>query len=468
MADDEPLGRDYLLHEQLGQGATGIVRRATRNDGGPPLAAKLLRADLAGNRRVRDLFLREEAALRSLQHESIVAIRELIFERGQLALLMELVDGPNLRGYLAERGGTLPPDEACSIAAQAAAGLAAAHAQGVVHLDLKPENILFADGTPPPRIKITDFGVAALLLDAGRDRESLGGTPGYIAPEVLDGGTPTAAADVFALGVVLVEMLTGGRPDPRGADPPTSLPEELRTVVRECLALDPRDRPTARTVAARLRMAPSSVTGFSAHAPTAPPGPQEATRLRDRARGPEPEAAGEPPAAGRKLKAPVVTLLAGLALALVLLGLSVKAAARPDIVVNPPAPTPSAVSPTAPAAAPWVTHIPQNRRDPALLTGRITQNGTTFLLFDQLTLRADGTLVNQNRQLYAIPLAPQVTVQFSRRPPGQVSATDVSRLVDTGRFERSPFTLHYDGKDRIDKIEEFCRNSAGKHVACAS
>src|SRR4051794_24731433 len=167
MADEEALGRDYTLHEQLGQGAVGVVRRASRVDGGPPLAAKLLRPDLAGDRQVRNLFLQEEAVLRNLQHESIVGIRELVFERGQLALFMEYVDGPNLRGYLAERGGTLRPAEACSIAAQAAAGLAAAHAQGVVHLDLKPENILVAETTQPPRIKITDFGIAALLLDAG-------------------------------------------------------------------------------------------------------------------------------------------------------------------------------------------------------------------------------------------------------------------------------------------------------------
>jgi serine/threonine protein kinase len=249
MADPESLGGEYLLHEEIGRGALAVVRRATSRLGGPPLAAKLLRPEFAGDRRVRDLFLREEAALRDLDHPGIVGIRDLVVERGRLALLMDYVDGPNLRRHLAERGGRLPAAEAAGIAAQAAAALAAAHAQGVVHLDLKPENILLVRGTDPPVIRITDFGVAALLLDA--DREVAGGTPGYTAPEVLRGAPVTAAADVYSLGALLVELIEGSLP----GDPETSLPEPLRTLARECLAADPRSRPSARAVAARLRSA---------------------------------------------------------------------------------------------------------------------------------------------------------------------------------------------------------------------
>jgi serine/threonine protein kinase, bacterial len=259
MVDQESLGREYFLHEELGRGAFAVVRRATSRFGGPPLAAKLLRPELAGDRRVRDLFLREEAALRDLEHRGIVSIRDLVVERGQLALLMEFVDGPNLRRHLADRGGRLPARETAAIAAQAAGALAVAHAHGVVHLDLKPENLLLVRGSDPPEVRISDFGVAALLLDA--DHDVLGGTPGYTAPELLLGGPPTAAADVYSLGVILVELVTGALPAPGAA---AGLPAPLAELAEACLADDPRSRPSARSVAARLRAA---VTASPAEAP---------------------------------------------------------------------------------------------------------------------------------------------------------------------------------------------------------
>ena len=108
MEDQEPLGREYLLHEEIGRGAHAVVRRATSRLGGPALAAKLLKPEYSGDRRVRELFIREEAALRDLEHTSIVGIRDVVVERGRLALLMDYVDGPNLRRYLTDRGGSLP------------------------------------------------------------------------------------------------------------------------------------------------------------------------------------------------------------------------------------------------------------------------------------------------------------------------------------------------------------------------
>ncbi|MBO3742546.1 protein kinase domain-containing protein [Actinoplanes flavus] len=275
MAGQEPLGREYLLHEEIGRGAMAVVRRATSRHGGVPLAAKLLRPELAGDRRVRELFLREEAALRALDHPSIVRLRDLIVEGGTLALVMEFVDGPHLRRYLSMRGGRLTPGEVVTVAAQVAAALAAAHEHGVVHLDLKPENILVRRGSTPPEIRITDFGVAVLLNDA--DRGAAGGTPGYTAPEIFQGAAPTPAADVWSLGVLLLEMTTG-----RATGDPSALPGPLGPVARDCLAADPRRRPPARRVAAYLRQfavgasfggtgtrpAPAPVPGFSG-----PPGP---------------------------------------------------------------------------------------------------------------------------------------------------------------------------------------------------
>ena len=246
MSGHEPLGREYLLHEEIGRGAMAVVRRAASRHGGPPLAAKLLRPELAGDRRVRELFLREEAALRALDHPAIVGLRDLIVEGGTLALVMEFVDGPNLRRYLSFRGGRLTPPEVVAVAAQTATALAVAHERGVVHLDLKPENLLVVRGSTPPEIRITDFGVAVLLNDA--DHGVAGGTPGYTAPEIFQGGPPTPAADVWSLGVLLLELTTG-----RATGDPSALPGPLGPVARDCLAADPRRRPPARRVAAYLR-----------------------------------------------------------------------------------------------------------------------------------------------------------------------------------------------------------------------
>ncbi|MDI6102464.1 serine/threonine-protein kinase [Actinoplanes sp. NEAU-A12] len=274
MAGHEPLGREYLLHEEIGRGAMAVVRRATSRHGGPPLAAKLLRPELAGDRRVRELFLREEAALRALDHPAIVGLRDLIVEGGTLALVMEFVDGPNLRRYLSFRGGRLTPPEVVAVAAQTATALAVAHERGVVHLDLKPENLLVRRGSTPPEIRITDFGVAVLLNDA--DHGAAGGTPGYTAPEIFQGGPPTPAADVWSLGVLLLELTTG-----RPTGDPSALPGPLGPVARDCLAADPRRRPPARRVASYLRQfAAGQVGGRPFSSPPVPPvsGPPTAGR----------------------------------------------------------------------------------------------------------------------------------------------------------------------------------------------
>jgi serine/threonine protein kinase len=264
MAAHEPLGREYLLHEEIGRGAMAVVRRATSRHGGPALAAKLLRPELAGDRRVRELFLREDAALRALSHPAIVGLRDLIVEGDTLALVMEFVDGPNLRQYLAMRGGRLTPQEVVAVAAQTAGALAFAHERGVVHLDLKPENLLVIRGSTPPEVRITDFGVAVLL--GGAHHSVAGGTPGYTAPEIFQGGPPTPAADVWSLGVMLLELTTG-----RPTGDPSALPGPLGPVARDCLATDPRRRPPAARVAAYLRQFAASgqpippVTPVSGH-----------------------------------------------------------------------------------------------------------------------------------------------------------------------------------------------------------
>ena len=366
MADEEALGREYILHEEIGRGALAVVRRATSRDGGPPLAAKLLKPEYTADRRMRELFIREEAALRDLEHPSIVGIRDLVVERGRLALLMDYVDGPNLRRFLADRGGRLPAAQASSIAMQAAAALAAAHAQGVVHLDLKPENILVESGTDPVRIRISDFGVAALLLDA--DRPVLGGTPGYEAPEVQQGRAPTAAADVYGLGVVLRELLGG------------EVPPRLAAVVDRCLDPDPRNRPSARALAVQLREAPPTPLREEHEEK------QGDTRLRN---GGAPRPAAEPPAttptAARQpwRRGPLITVAAGLVVATVFAVMTANAAADQPRAANVGQPIAPGIAPAS-SSAPVVSLPPTDKlaqpvdRTRATFAGKVDNGGGTL------------------------------------------------------------------------------------------
>ncbi|WP_433824951.1 protein kinase domain-containing protein [Actinoplanes sp. CA-015351] len=408
MADQEPLGREYLLHEEIGRGAVAVVRRATRRTGGgEALAAKLLRPEYASDRRVRELFLREEAALRDLDHPNIVGLRDLVVEGETLALIMDLVDGPNLRRYLEFRGGRLPAAEVAAIARQAAAALAAAHAQGVVHLDLKPENILVVPGAGPPRVRITDFGVAVLLHDA--ERPAPGGTPGYTAPEIFMGGPPTAAADVWSLGVLIAELSTGSP-----SFDPGLLPPQLAAVTRDCLASDPRQRPPARRVAAYLRNSGTEPTPASspppAFSPQAfPPAALSPPALSPPATSLPPAAFSPPPAAGLN-----------------------DTRLRPG--VTPPAPPP----PPEPVAPPsrW-------RRGPLITLGAVALIAATLAGINAAA--SAGERGSQAIQQISVPpkITPQTT-DATVEPTAGITTTPVAerlRVTLAGRVEDGAGTL---------------------------
>lgn len=166
-------------------------------------------------------------------------------------------------------------------------GLAAAHAQGVVHRDLKPENVILDDGPQGRVALVSDFGVTRLVDAATRTRQSRTmGTVDYVAPEVLSGEPATAASDVYALGVLLFELLLGWRPF-RGASPaavmaqhlhadlvePPQVPADLWQVMRGCLARDPAHRPEPADLAQRLTVLAHELHGVPAIAPAEPPPP---------------------------------------------------------------------------------------------------------------------------------------------------------------------------------------------------
>jgi serine/threonine protein kinase len=144
-----PLGQRYVLHEAIGRGAMGRVYRATRRDTGDVLAAKVLHPELAGDRTIVARFLQEGAILTGIQDPHVVRVRDLVVDGDTLAILSDLVPGTDLRRHL-NSSGPLPAATAAAITAQVLRGLAAGHAQGVIHRDVKPENILVESAGPGP------------------------------------------------------------------------------------------------------------------------------------------------------------------------------------------------------------------------------------------------------------------------------------------------------------------------------
>ncbi|MEV4799170.1 serine/threonine-protein kinase [Nonomuraea sp. NPDC049421] len=283
MAQDESeasLGSRYVLLEEIGGGAMGTVRRARLRDTGEIVAVKLLRDGLAADQDLVLRFVQERNVMRSLRHPHIVPVRDFVVEGDRLALVMDLVEGGDLRGLLRQRD-TLPPSETARLMAQVAEALAAAHALGVVHRDVKPGNVLIDTAG---RARLSDFGVARIVHGPGlTGTSSIIGTPAYLAPEIAEGDAATAAVDVYALGLILYELLAG-RP-PFAGDHPMALlrqhatamprrlpgmPDALWTLIWACSAKDPAVRPTAEAVAAALHQAAPALTGL----PALPPVPR--------------------------------------------------------------------------------------------------------------------------------------------------------------------------------------------------
>ncbi|SCE16529.1 serine/threonine protein kinase, partial [Streptomyces sp. DvalAA-14] len=282
-----PVGSKYLLEEPLGRGATGTVWRGRVRgaDGavvpGEAVAVKVLKEELASDPDVVMRFLRERSVLVRLRHPHIVRVRDLVVEGDLLALVMDLIDGPDLHRYLRDNG-PFSPVGASLLTAAVADALAASHADGVVHRDLKPANVLLAtvtgeDGTERMHPMLTDFGIARLADSPGVTRtHEFVGTPAYVAPESAQGRPQTSAVDIYGAGILLYELVTG-RPPFRGdsaievlhhhltATPerPGNVPEPLWTVIERCLRKEPGQRPSAENLAHALRVV---AAGIGVHA----------------------------------------------------------------------------------------------------------------------------------------------------------------------------------------------------------
>lgn len=256
----DTVGR-YRIVRRLGGGAMGVVYLAYDPELDRPIAVKLLRPRRGpGQARLR--VLEEARAASALDHPNIAMIHEVgQTDEGRAFIAMTYCEGASLAEILAR--GALPAETAANHGRQLASALASAHSLGIVHCDVKPANIMVStDG----RVRLTDFGVARV---AGRDASldgTVAGTPAYMSPDQRTGGEPDPRWDIWALGTVLHEMLTGHRPriDPTGgvawgatgespataAGPP--VPAALGRLIDRCLALDTRDRPAASEVASEL------------------------------------------------------------------------------------------------------------------------------------------------------------------------------------------------------------------------
>ena len=206
------LGR-YEISAELGQGGMGTVYQATDPAFQREVAVKILPPRLLNDPGFRESFQREAQTIAALEHIAIVPVYDFGEEGGQPYLVMKLMAGGTLSAIVARRG-PLPLDETEAIISRLAAGLDKAHQAGILHRDLKPDNILFdADGSPA----IADFGLAKILTDSARrnDNEDVVGTLAYMSPEqILGEGDFDGRADIYALGIILFEMLTGEHPFP--------------------------------------------------------------------------------------------------------------------------------------------------------------------------------------------------------------------------------------------------------------
>jgi tRNA A-37 threonylcarbamoyl transferase component Bud32 len=266
----------YQLEQLLGRGGMGAVYRARDMRLDRLVAVKVVRAELIGDPEARRRFRREAQIVAKLQHPGIVAI----FDYGTLAdgaayLVMELVRGEDLRRVLI-REGRLDPTRVSRILSSVCSAIEAAHRQGVLHRDLKPENILLPG--EDSEAKVLDFGVAKVISPERRDVSSteaatvltmegtVVGTPAYMAPEQLRGQVPDSRTDVFSLGVIAYEMVTGNLPFGRGsladvvlaqargmsADDVDALPTALGRAIRAALEADPDRRPPSPQALAHL------------------------------------------------------------------------------------------------------------------------------------------------------------------------------------------------------------------------
>jgi eukaryotic-like serine/threonine-protein kinase len=251
------LGDRYQLQTSLGTGGMAVVYQAWDIRLERPVAIKVLREDFSSSETFRERFRQEAKAAGNLSHPNIVTVHDFGLDRERLYIVMEFVPGTDLKTMIKARG-QFSIDEAIPLIVQACAGIGYAHRAGFVHCDVKPHNMLV---TPDQRLKVTDFGIARAMASIEPDEkyDVVWGSPQYFSPEQAAGQPPLPASDVYSLGVILYEMLTGRLPfisddpaelarmhretppiPPRVFNP--SIPQALEQIILKILSKEPAGR----------------------------------------------------------------------------------------------------------------------------------------------------------------------------------------------------------------------------------
>jgi eukaryotic-like serine/threonine-protein kinase len=287
LSPGETFAGRYQIIEDLGQGGMGRVYKVYDTEVGEKLALKLLNPEIASDERTIERFRNELRLARTISHRNVCRMHDLGREDSTYFITMEYVSGEDLKSLI-HRIGALPVGKAVSLARQVCAGLAEAHRAGVVHRDLKPQNIMIdRDGNA----RIMDFGIARSVKGKGiTGANVLIGTPEYMSPEQVEGGDVGPRSDLYSLGVVLFEILTGrlpfegesvlsvavkqkseAPPDPRTLN--AQVPEGLARLVLQCLEKAPEKRPPGAAelsdgLAAVESALPTTVTPLPLRKPT--------------------------------------------------------------------------------------------------------------------------------------------------------------------------------------------------------
>lgn len=365
----------YRLDERLGAGGMAQVFRAQDEELHRDVAVKILAPHLLDDPNARERFRREARSAAALTHPHVVTLFDTVVDGDEQFLVMELVDGPSLADRLS--AGPMSEAEALRITDDVAAALEVAHARGLIHCDIKPANLLLtADGA----VKVADFGIARAVDATQTTTGQVYGSVPYIAPERAQGLQPDARSDLYALGCVLFEMLTG-RPPFAGATPtdtlsqhlhaPPPAPSELRAavspgvdaVVSRLLAKDPADRPPDAT-GLRADLARVAAGGAPATATLPLPDLAPTTRVEGLADAPTGPVTREPARPGRRRFVWAVialALLAAIGFALARDPVAEVAPAAPTDPTGPAAsPTPSATAPSSAPATPPEPTTPED------------------------------------------------------------------------------------------------------------
>jgi serine/threonine protein kinase len=289
------LNNRYQLEERQGSGGMAMVYRAQDLMLERTVAIKLLRADFSKDPDFRERFRQEAKAAANLSHPNIVTVHDFGLDSGRLFIVMEFVPGTDLKTIIQQRG-RFPIEEAIPLMVQACAGIGYAHRAGLVHCDVKPQNMLI---TPDKRLKVVDFGIARALATIAPEEQAdiVWGSPQYFSPEQAAGSAPSPASDVYSLGVILYEMLTGQLPfSAPGAEelarmhresPPPSprkinpdIPPKLEQIILKVLSKEPSARYRTADQLGRVLVTFSQQTPTVATVP-APRFPQPEPTLQD-------------------------------------------------------------------------------------------------------------------------------------------------------------------------------------------